>query len=60
MLERFDLQRAVAERHFGAQAAPRGQRDHFIGGERPLGENVEHFAAHIAGRPDHGDIVTHR
>jgi len=59
MVERFDLERAVAERHFGAQAAPRRERDHFIGGERPLGQNVEHLAAHIAGRPDHGDIVTH-
>ena len=60
MFERFDLQRAVAIGHVHALAAARGERDHLVGGERPLGENIEHFPAHIAGRADHGDVVTHR
>src|SRR5208282_6302793 len=60
MFERFDLQRAFAIRDFDAQAAARGERNHFVSGERALGENVEHFAAHIPGRADHGDVVTHR
>ena len=36
-----------------------GKRNHFVGRERPLGEDVEHLPAHIAGRPDHRDIETH-
>ena len=60
MFERFDLQRPVAERHVHAHAAARGKRHHLVGGERPLGENVEHFPADIAGRADNGDVVTHR
>ncbi len=60
MLERFDLQRAVAIGDFDAHAAARGERDHFVGRERPLGQNVEHFAPDIAGRTDDGDVVTHR
>ena len=60
MLERFDLQRPVAIGHFSAHAAARGQRHHLVGRELPLGQNVEHFPPHIAGRADHGDFVTHR
>ena len=60
MLERFDLQRPVAIGHFDAHAAARGERHDLVGRERPLGENIEHFAADIAGRPDDCDGVTHR
>ena len=59
MLERFDLQPAVAIGDFDALAAARGERDHVIGGKRPLGENGQHFPADIAGRADDGDAVTH-
>ena len=60
MLERFDLERPIAIGDFDAEAFARGERDHLVGGKLPLGENVEHFAAHIAGRADHGDGVTHQ
>ena len=59
MLERFHLQRLVAKGHFGAQAPARGERHHLVGGEFPLGEDVEHLATHIAGGADDGDLVTH-
>ena len=41
-------------------AAARGERDHLVGGKVPLGQDVEHLAAHIAGGADDGDFVTHR
>ena len=53
------LERLVAEGDFDALAAARGERDHLVGGKRPLGEDVQHFAADIAGRADDGDLVTH-
>jgi hypothetical protein len=59
VLERFDLERPVTVRNFDAERAAGGERDHFVGRERPLGENAEHFTSHIAGRADHGDRVTH-
>ena len=59
MLERFHLQRLVAKGHFRAQAPARGERHHLVGGELPLGEDFEHFAAHIAGGAHDGDFVTH-
>ena len=31
-----------------------------VDGEFPLGEHVQHFAAHVARGADHGDLVTHR
>ena len=34
-------------------------RDHLVGGEIALGQNIEHFAPDIAGSTDHGDLVTH-
>ena len=40
-------------------AAARGKRDHLVGGKRPLGQNIQHLAAHIAGGADHRDLVTH-
>ena len=60
MFERFDLQRPIAVGNLRAKTAARRQRHHFVGGKQPLGENGEHFAAHISGRADDGDIVTHR
>ena len=60
MFERFDLQRPIAIGDFVAQASARGERDHFIGRERPLGQDIEHLPPHIAGRADNGDFVTHR
>ena len=60
MLERFDLQGAVAIGHFDAHAAARRQRHHLVSREFALVENVEHFPPDIAGRSDHRDFVTHR
>jgi hypothetical protein len=60
VLERFDLQGAVAIGHFDADAAARGQHHDLVGGEFALVENVEHFAPDIAGRTDDSDFVTHR
>jgi hypothetical protein len=59
MFERFDLQRLIAIGDFGPQAPARGERDHFIGREQPLGQDIEHLPAHIAGRADDGHFVTH-
>src|SRR5262249_21664593 len=59
MLERFDLQGPVAERDFHALASAGGKRDHFVGGKLALGQDIEHLAAHIAGRADDGDALTH-
>ena len=59
MLERFDLQRPVAIGNFHALAFARGERHHLVGGKFPLLEDIEHLAAHIAGRADDGDAVTH-
>src|SRR6266436_3257376 len=60
MLERFDLQGAVAIGHFDAHAAARRQRHHLVSREFAFVENVEHFAPDIAGRSDQRDFVTHR
>jgi hypothetical protein len=59
VFDRFDLQRAFAIGHVHALASARSERHDFIGGERPLGQNPEHFPADIAGRTDNGDAVTH-
>ncbi len=59
MVERLHLQRLVAEGRFDADALARGERDDFVGGKFPLGQNGEHFAPDIAGGTDHGDLVTH-
>ena len=40
-------------------ALARGESHDFVGGERPLGQNPQHFAAHIAGGADDGDLETH-
>jgi hypothetical protein len=59
MLERFGLERPVAEADLAALAAARGERDHLVGGKRALGQNGKHFAAHVARGPDHRDPITH-
>ena len=60
VLERFDLQGAVAIGDFDAHAAARGQRHDLVGRKFALGQNVEHLAPDIAGGADHCDLVTHR
>src|SRR5436189_5506227 len=59
MLERFDLQGAVAIGHLDADAAARRKGNDLVGREFPLIENVEHLAPDIAGGADHCDFVTH-
>ena len=60
LVERLDLQRAVAERHFRALAAPRGQRHHFAHRKAALFQYVEHFPAHIARGADDRNLETHQ
>jgi len=60
VLERFDFQGLVAERDIHPDAALRGKRDDLADGERPLGKDVQHFAAHVARGACNGDFVTHR
>src|ERR1700716_3053275 len=59
VLERFDLQGAVAIGHFDAHAAARRQRHHLVSREFAFVENVEHFPPDTAGRYDQRDFVTH-
>ena len=58
-VEGLGLQRLVAEGNLRALAAAGGQCHHLVGRKGPLCEDVEHLAAHIACRADHGDLVTH-
>ncbi len=60
MLERFDLQGAVAVGDLDADAAARGQGHDLVRGKFALIQDVEHFPSDIAGRADHCDFVTHR
>ena len=59
IFERFADERPVAEGHVRADRARRGERDDFIGGKPPLGEDIEHFTPDIAGGADDGDLETH-
>ena len=59
VVERFGLERLVAVGHFLPEALARCERDHLVGGEFPLGEDVHHLAAHIAGGAYDGDLVAH-
>ena len=60
MLERFHLKRLFTIGDLDAHRAARGKGDHLVGGKPPLGENFEHFAAHIARGANDRDLVTHR
>src|SRR6201747_1445816 len=60
MLERFDLQGAVAIGDLDADAAARTQHHDLVGGEFALVQDVERFPPDIAGRTDHRDSVPHR
>ena len=60
MVEGLDLKFPLAERDFLAEAAARGERDDFVGGKCPLGEDIEHFPPDIPGRADYCNLVTHR
>jgi hypothetical protein len=60
MLQRFDLQRAVAIGDLDAHAAARRQAPPPRRQGIALVENVEHLAPDIAGGADHCDFVTHR
>ena len=60
MIERLALERLVAERDLDAHALARGERHHLVGGKAPLGQDIEHLAAHIAGGADDRDLETHR
>jgi hypothetical protein len=60
VVERLALERIVAVGHLDAHALARGERDHLVGGKPPLGEDIEHLAAHIAGGAHDRDLKTHR
>ena len=59
VLERLDLQRAVAEGNFGADRAARGERHDLVGRKAALLEDVEHFPAHIARGADDRNLESH-
>jgi len=59
VIERLALEGLVAIGHLDAHALARGERDHLVGGKAPLGEDGEHFTAHIAGGANDGDLETH-
>ena len=59
IVERLDLQNAVAERDFGADRSGRGQRHHFADRELALRQHGQHLAPDIAGRADHRDFIGH-
>ena len=59
VFERFYLQRAIAERHLGADRVRGRQRNHLARGKGALGENAQHLAADVSGRADHGNLVRH-
>ena len=53
------LRICVAERNFGSDRARRGERHHFACRKLAFGQDAQHFAADIAGRPGDGDFVRH-
>ena len=59
MLERLALECLVAVGDLRSHALARGERDHLIGGKAPLGEDIEHFAADIAGGANDRNLETH-
>ena len=60
MVERLALERLVAIRDLNAHALARRERDHLVGGKTPLGEDIEHLAAYVAGGAHDRDLKTHR
>ena len=60
VVERLDLQRAVAEGHFGADWLRReASATTSLGRKAALLEDVEHFPAHIARGADDRNLETH-
>jgi hypothetical protein len=59
VLQRLALQRLVAERDLDTLAPSRRDRDHLVGREASLLQDVEHLAAHIAGGAHDRDLETH-
>ena len=59
VLKVLNLQALVAEGDFLPLRPGGGERNDLGGGKLPLGEDVEHFPANIAGGPDDGDAITH-
>src|SRR5262245_61067955 len=59
MIQSFNLKRPVPVGDVYANAFARGQRDHFVGRESALSQYAEHFAPHITGGANDGDLETH-
>ena len=59
ILEVAAFQPMVAERHLDAHRPARGDGEHLVGGKLPLGEDIEHLPADIAGGSNDSDLVTH-
>ena len=59
LLQRPALERPVAVGDLDALAFARGDRDHLVGGKAPLGQDIEHLAANVAGGAYDGDLEAH-
>ena len=59
-VEILGLQGLVAKADFGAQRSARCKRGDLVHGELALGQDVQHFAAHVARGADDDDFVAHR
>ena len=59
ILEVAAFEALIAEGHLDAHRPARGDGEHLVGGKLPLGEDIEHLPADIAGGSDDGDFITH-
>src|SRR5258708_11553592 len=59
MIKSLNFEDPVPVGYFHAHAFARGQGNHLVGRESALGQDAEHFAAHIAGSADDSDLETH-
>jgi hypothetical protein len=59
VLEILHLHPLIAEAHLDPDRAGGSERDHFGHRKTPLAQDIEHFAANIAGGSDDGDTIGH-
>ena len=59
ILEILAFQAIVAVGDLDTHRPARGDGEHLVGGEFPLGQDIEHLPPDIAGGADNGDFVAH-